>query len=97
MKKGNRTNTYTLGRLLTAQMYLTRGAAGDCRASWAVTARRGCLFLNSVKAPYGLVMVLGERVPCGEHCLCKGLEVGETWVFWDLGGVGRLPPQVMGS
>lgn len=52
-----------LDRLLTEQTYLTEEAIKDCSGTWAVTARRGCLFQNGIKAPYGLVVVLGERVP----------------------------------
>lgn len=68
-----------LSRLLSAQMYLCGGAAR------AVTVHSGCFFLNRIiKVPYGRVMVLGHRVPCRGHCLCKGQEMGEPWAFWDL-------------
>lgn len=60
-----------LGRLLTEQTYLTGEATGDRSGIWAVTACLGCLFQNGIKAPYGLVINVGERVPGGGHSFAQ--------------------------
>lgn len=64
-----------LSRLLSAQMYL-------CGA--AVTVYQRMLFPKSYyKGALWAGDVLGHRVPCRRHCLCKGLEMGEPRVLRD--------------